>query len=136
MNVAVRALALALLARRRTPQVCTYTPGERSDIARRSVADEVADRNFQRFVREAAARRLDEDQSFPWAILTPALLRTTGLRVREMPLPSWAAAHIWRHHGPAAESRRKWERLEWSDWLLAQRVIDEVAPEMQPDGRW
>ena len=41
-----------------------------------------------------------------------------------------------RRHGPESGERRRWERLQWSDWLLPQRVIGEVTPDLQPDGRW
>ena len=92
--------------------------------------------DFKRFVEDAAAGRLREEDSVPRAILAPELLRTTGIRNREMPLFSWAAGHARRRHGPRAMRAKAWERMQWSDWLLAQRVVDEVAPELPPNGRW
>ncbi len=137
MSIELRALALALLARRRrTPVVCTLPPDMRDDVARRTVADYVGGPDFKRFVEKAAAGRLPVDDAVSWAILTPALRRTTGLHSRKMPLFAWAAGHIMRHHGPQAGNEKAWKRLQWPDWLLAQRVIDEVTPELQPDGRW
>ena len=118
------------------PGVCTLAPDMRDDMTRVTVTETVGGAAFRRFVEAAAAGRLPEDDTVPWAILTPALRRTTGVRSREMPLPAWTAQHIMRGHGPEALHEKAWKRLQWSDWLLAQRVIDEVTPELQPDGRW
>lgn len=76
------------VARRRTPRVCSLGPSSRDDVARRSVADHVGrSGDFRRFVEAAAAGRLEEDHTVPWAILTPRLRRTTGLRSREVGSP-------------------------------------------------
>ena len=45
------------------------------------------------------------------------------------------ARHIWIRHGPGPK-RPAWERLAWSDWLYAQRIVDKVDPVQQQDGRW
>ena len=46
------------------------------------------------------------------------------------------AQHIWEQHGPDNKAREAWERLAWSDWLYVQRMVDELDPVRQRDGRW
>ena len=129
--------AKAGLARWRPPGACAIPPAAPDLEARRLVADYVGRaQDFKRFVKDSAAGRLREEDAVPWAVLAPELLRTTGTRNREVPLYSWAAGHAWRRHGPQAMHGKTWERMQWSDWLLAQRVVDEAAPELQPNGRW
>ena len=120
----------------RPPRKCVIPLRAREEEAREIVADHVGSQDFRRFVESAAAGELQEESAAPWAVLTPELLRTTGMRSREMPLPSWAAAHIWRRHGSQQTREKAWKRLRWTDWPLAQRVIDETPPRLQRDGRW
>ena len=47
----------------------------------------------------------------------------------------YGTRHAWIPHGPES-AEKAWKRLRWSDWLLAQRLLGEVSPERQPDGRW
>ena len=142
MSIELRALALALLARWRPPANCVIPPESRDAVARRTVADYVGQaRDFRDFVEDAASGELRASHQVPLAILTPAR-RTLyeGIESRVMPLLAGTdrngAKHAWIEHGPQAEGRKRWERLQWSDWLYAQRMVDELAPVQQPDGRW
>ena len=138
MNVALRALALALLARWRPPGNCVIPAGTRDAIARRTVADYVGQAmDFRNFVKDAAELRASH--RVPLAILTPARRGLYGVGSREMPLYAGTgqhgARHIWEQHGMESD-RPAWERLAWSDWLYVQRMVDELDPVRQRDGRW
>lgn len=141
MSGALRALALALLARWRPPGNCVIPPESRDAIARRTVADYVGQaRDFRDFVKDAAVGELRASHRVPLAILTPARRELYGVGSREMPLYAGTgqhgAQHIWERHGPDNKAREAWERLAWSDWLHVQRMVDELDPVRQRDGRW
>ena len=88
VNVALRALALALLARWRAPGNCVIPPASRDAVARRTVADYVGrDMGFRHFVEDAAAGELRATHQVPLAILASGrrgLYEGVGSRV--MPL--------------------------------------------------
>ena len=100
MSVALRALALALLARWRPPGNCVIPPESRDAVARRIVADYVGQAmDFRYFVEDAGARELRASHRVPLAILTPARRGLYGVGSREMPLHAGTgrrgARHIW-----------------------------------------
>ena len=142
VSIELRALALALLARWRPPGNCVIPPESRDAVARRIVTDYVGQaRDFQHFVEDAAAGELRASHRVPLAILTPARRELyEGIESREMPLLAGTnrngAKHVWAQHGPQARHEKAWARLQWSDWLYAQRMVDELAPIREPGGRW
>ena len=142
MSIELRALALALLARWRPPGNCVIPPESRDAVARRIVTDYVGQaKDFQHFVEDAAAGELRASHRVPLAILTPARRGLyEGIESRVMSLEAGTdrhgAKHAWIQHGPQAVGVKRWERLQWSDWLYAQRMVDELAPVRQPGGRW
>ena len=98
------------------------------------------DGDFRHFVEDAAAGELRATHQVPLAILAPTRRRLyEGVGSRVMPLYAGAgrhgARHIWERHGPES-GRPAWERLAWSDWLYVQRMVDELDPVRQRDGRW
>ena len=116
-------------------------PESRDAVARRTVAEYVGQSgDFRYFVEDAAAGELRASHQVPLAILTPARRALyEGVESRVMPLLAGTdrngAKHAWIQHGPKS-NRSGWERLAWSDWLYAQRMVDELAPVRQPGGRW